>query len=50
MIVDPWGAVVAQCPDHTGFALASLDREYMQQVRDSLPSLRHRRLQQTPLA
>jgi deaminated glutathione amidase len=44
MIVDPWGAVVAQCPDHTGFALASLEREYMQQVRDSLPSLRHRRL------
>jgi deaminated glutathione amidase len=44
MIVDPWGAVVAECSDHTGFALATLDREYMQQVRESLPSLRHRRL------
>jgi predicted amidohydrolase len=44
MIVDPWGAVVAQCPDHTGFAVATLDRDYMQQVRDGLPSLRHRRL------
>ncbi len=44
MIVDPWGTVVAECSDHTGFALGTLDRKYMQEVRDSLPSLRHRRL------
>jgi nitrilase len=44
MIVDPWGAVVAQCPDRVGFALATLDREYLEQVRSSLPALKHRRL------
>lgn len=44
MIVDPWGAIVAQCPDRPGFALATLDHEYQKQVRDSVPSLRHRRL------
>jgi predicted amidohydrolase len=44
MIVDPWGAVVAQASDRPGFVSATLDREYLQQVRDSVPSLRHRRL------
>jgi predicted amidohydrolase len=45
MVIDPWGAVIAQCPDRTGFALATLDRDYLEQVRRSLPSLKHRRLQ-----
>jgi len=44
MIIDPWGAVVAQCPDRVGFALATLDREYLEQVRRSLPALTHRKL------
>lgn len=44
MIVDPWGAVVAQCSDRAGFALATLDREYMQQIRERVPCSRHRRL------
>ncbi|HWO11531.1 MAG TPA: carbon-nitrogen hydrolase family protein [Polyangiaceae bacterium] len=44
MVVDPWGAIIAQCPDRQGFALATLDHEYQQQVRASVPSLQHRRL------
>jgi predicted amidohydrolase len=44
MVVDPWGAVVAECSDHTGIALASVDREYLKSVRAGLPSLKHRRL------
>jgi predicted amidohydrolase len=44
MLVDPWGAVVAQCSDRVGFVLATIDREYVDQVRRSLPSLKHRRL------
>ena len=44
MVVDPWGAIVAQCPDRPGFALATLDHEYQRQVRASVPSLQHRRL------
>jgi predicted amidohydrolase len=44
MLIDPWGAVVAQCSDRVGFVLGTLDREYVDHVRRSLPSLRHRRL------
>lgn len=44
MVIDPWGAVVAQCPDRPGFALATIDHEYQKQVRASVPSLQHRRL------
>jgi deaminated glutathione amidase len=44
MIIDPWGAIVAQCPDRPGFALATLDHEYQKQVRASVPALEHRRL------
>jgi len=44
MVIDPWGAIVAQCPDRPGFALATLDHEYQRQVRASVPSLQHRRL------
>jgi predicted amidohydrolase len=44
LVADPWGAVVAECSDRTGFALATIDREYLKSVRAGLPSLRHRRL------
>lgn len=44
MVIDPWGSVVAQCPDRAGFALATIDHDYQKQVRESLPSLKHRRL------
>jgi deaminated glutathione amidase len=44
MVIDPWGAIVAQCPDRQGFALATLDHEYQKQVRASVPALEHRRL------
>jgi predicted amidohydrolase len=44
LIVDPWGAVIAECGDHEGFALATLDFDYQDQVRQRLPCLSHRRL------
>jgi predicted amidohydrolase len=44
MVVDPWGAIVAQCPDRPGFALARLEQNDLERVRASVPSLRHRRL------
>lgn len=44
IIVDPWGTVVAQCSDGVGMCLHTLDRSYLEQVRRSLPALRHRRL------
>jgi predicted amidohydrolase len=44
MVIDPWGAIVAQSPDRPGFVLATIDHDYQKQVRESVPSLRHRRL------
>lgn len=44
MIVDPWGAIVAECSDRTGLIVADLDRAYLERVRAELPSLRHRKL------
>jgi len=44
LIADPWGDVVAQCPEGEGLAVADVDRAYLTQVRANLPALRHRRL------
>jgi predicted amidohydrolase len=43
LIVDPWGEVIAQCSEGEGFAMATLDFEYLEHVRASLPSLGHRK-------
>jgi predicted amidohydrolase len=48
MIVDPWGAVVAQVPGGEGLALAELDFERLERLRSELPALAHARL--PPLA
>jgi predicted amidohydrolase len=44
LIVDPWGTVIAEVPDGPGFAVATIEARRIQSVRESLPSLRHRRL------
>jgi len=43
IVVDPWGEVVAQCSEGEGFALARLDFDYQDRVRNALPALLHRR-------
>ena len=43
-IIDPWGAVIAECGDHEGIASADLDFAYQDDVRRRLPCLAHRRL------
>ena len=43
MIVDPWGVVMAQAADTECFVSADLDFAIQNEMRDSLPSLRHRR-------
>lgn len=43
-IIDPWGTVVAQVGEGPGFALATLDFDYLEDVRTMLPALKHRRL------
>ncbi|MFN3936146.1 MAG: carbon-nitrogen hydrolase family protein [Gemmobacter sp.] len=41
MVVDPWGHVVAQVGDHTGFAVARIDAAYTERVRAAIPVHRH---------
>lgn len=43
MIVDPWGTVLATCPDRDGFALATLDLDYLDRFRADFPALANRR-------
>jgi predicted amidohydrolase len=43
LIVDPWGTVLAQCPDRNGFALATLDLGYLDRLREDFPALKNRR-------
>lgn len=43
MIVDPWGTVLATCPDRDGHALAELDLDYLDRFREEFPSLKNRR-------
>ncbi len=44
LVADPWGDVIAQCPEGEGIAVADVERAYIQRVRANLPALRHRRL------
>jgi predicted amidohydrolase len=43
MIVDPWGTVLATCPDRDGYALATLDLDYLDGFRTEFPALANRR-------
>jgi deaminated glutathione amidase len=42
MVVDPWGAVLAQRDEGAGVVLGDLDPEHLAQVRLQLPALEHR--------
>jgi predicted amidohydrolase len=44
LVVDPWGDVIAQASDGEGVLVADLDLGRVDDVRNRLPSLRHRRL------
>ncbi len=44
LVVDPWGRVLADAgPEDDGLAVADLDLEALDAVRDRLPSLANRR-------
>ncbi|MEO5330521.1 MAG: carbon-nitrogen hydrolase family protein [Magnetococcus sp. YQC-5] len=44
MVVEPWGTVIAQCPDGVGFAVAPLEQERIARSRQRIPCLMHRRM------
>lgn len=41
-IIDPWGTVLATCPDRPSIALASLDLDALHDLRTRFPTLQHR--------
>ena len=43
IIVDPWGTVLAKCPDRNGYALANLDLDHLDRLREDFPALKNRR-------
>jgi deaminated glutathione amidase len=44
MIIDPWGTVVAEASAREGVVVADIDGDLLDQTRERLPCLRHRRL------
>jgi len=44
LIVDPWGAILAELGDAPGVAIADCDLAAQERIRANLPALRHRRL------
>jgi nitrilase len=42
MVVDPWGAVLAQREEGPGLVLADLERAHLARLRSQLPALEHR--------
>ncbi len=44
LIIDPWGTVLADCPDGEGVALAEIDLAAQDRIRQELPALQHRRI------
>ncbi|AFZ35065.1 Nitrilase/cyanide hydratase and apolipoprotein N-acyltransferase [Stanieria cyanosphaera PCC 7437] len=42
MIIDPWGVILADAGHQPGVAIAEINPERLQQVRQQMPSLQHR--------
>jgi len=43
-IIDPWGEVLAEMDDEEGFIIADIDLARVQELRQNMPVLEHRRL------
>jgi deaminated glutathione amidase len=44
MLVDPWGKIQAVLAEGEGLVFGTIEARHLQNVRESLPALRHRRL------
>ncbi|MGZ9712644.1 carbon-nitrogen hydrolase family protein [Glaciimonas sp. GNP009] len=44
MLIDPWGEIKMVLPEGEGVVSGEIDADYMRQVRENLPALRHRKL------
>jgi len=44
MLIDPWGEVVGRVAEGEGVVVGEIDTDFLAQVRQSLPALKHRKL------
>lgn len=44
MLIDPWGEIKAVLPEGEGIVIGDIESAYLQQVRENLPALKHRKL------
>jgi len=44
MIVDPWGRILDRQPSGSGFVIAEIDREKVDNIRKNFPALQHRKI------
>ena len=42
-MIDPWGTVIAECPEGEGVIMAEIDLKYLDKVRTQMPVQQHRR-------
>ncbi|PKL06138.1 MAG: hydrolase [Spirochaetae bacterium HGW-Spirochaetae-9] len=43
LVVDPWGTVIARSKDQPGVTLAEIDLDFLDKIREQIPSLKNRR-------
>ncbi|VDM39733.1 unnamed protein product [Toxocara canis] len=43
MVIDPWGAIIAQCSENVGMCFAEISLDYLNEVRTTQPVFKHRR-------
>lgn len=43
MVVDPWGTVIARAKDMPGITYSEIDLDFLDKIRDQIPSLKNRR-------
>lgn len=44
MLIDPWGEIKTVLPEGEGVVIGEIEAAYLQQVRENLPALKHRKL------
>ena len=44
MVIDPWGTVIARAKEKEEYLLADIDMNYLDDVRNELPCLKHRKI------
>jgi nitrilase len=44
MVVDPWGAILAESPSRPGVCSATIDPAHLKRLRQQFPVLEHRRI------